>query len=126
MGLDIELLTRPDERGHISFSYGGFGELRRRLADAAGLGDLLGYKGFGGTTEWPSIDDEPLVALLNHSDCDGELWSWQIEHLADRLLAVTRDWPKTEGPFVSDRSKVEEFAAVCRRCVDGGGVLAFR
>lgn len=125
MGLDIELFTRPERRGHVQFSYGGFGAVRKRLAESAGLGSLNDYKGYGGTKDWPSVAEEPLVALLNHSDCDGELWASQIDHLADRLLAVSRNWQEAERPYASDRDKVEELAEVCRRCVADDGVLVF-
>ncbi len=125
MGLDIELLTRPEERGHVSFSYGGFNAFRARLAESAGMGDLKEYRGYGGDKDWPLYDDEPLVPLLNHSDCEGELWGWQITGLADRILAVSRNWPKGEAPWASDRDKAEELAEVCRRCVEDSGVLVF-
>lgn len=125
MGLDLELLTRPAERGHWSTSYGGFNELRRRLAESAGMGNLDDYQGYGGTQPYPP--DEPLVPLLNHSDCEGELWWWQIEGLADRLVAVSRDWPHdVPAPFASDRARVERLAELCRRCVNERGVIAFR
>jgi hypothetical protein len=63
--------------------YSAFNDWRTALCAVAGYGDLRSREGFGGVLSWP--EDDVLVALLKHSDCDGDL-SWKIcNKLADRL-----------------------------------------
>jgi pimeloyl-ACP methyl ester carboxylesterase len=66
-------------------SYGSFNRWRAVLCQVAGLGSLQDYLGFGGSKEWPSKKDEPLVILLNHSDCDGKIYVRDLLPLANRL-----------------------------------------
>lgn len=76
-----------------SWAYSGFNDFRERLAALVGI-DLWSMRGFShsrrkgdGTDgkEWPSAESEPLVHLLNHSDCDGHLTPGQMEVLVPRL-----------------------------------------
>jgi hypothetical protein len=63
--------------------YSSFGNWRTALCEVAGYGRLGDYDGFGGLKPWPQGD--VLTALLDHSDCDGDL-KWEIcGELADRL-----------------------------------------
>lgn len=64
MGLDFS-------HGGASWSYSGFNRFRERLMQHAGLGELRDRVGFGGDV--PFTEDHPLIPLLDHSDCDGEL-----------------------------------------------------
>lgn len=97
MGLDIVPLVRDSEQ-RVSFSYTGFGEFRRRLAAHIGI-ELDAMDGFGGTQEWPDPKDEPLVHLLNHSDCDGSLKYEACSALAPRLRElVPLVFPKDAQP----------------------------
>jgi hypothetical protein len=50
--------------------------------------------GFGekGTTPWKNVKD-PIVPLLNHSDCDGHLTPTQCKKAAPRLRELVEDWP---------------------------------
>jgi hypothetical protein len=91
-------------------SYGRFGAFRVAVCQAAGLGDLSEYRGFRiGNKEWPPMQDEPLVVLLNHSDCDGEI-SWQdCEPLARRLDEIADDPRMAEW-----RDEAIQFARGCR------------
>jgi hypothetical protein len=68
-------------------AYSSFNQWRRAICKAAGYGDLMERDGFGSPyTPWP--DGDVLVALLNHSDCDGDL-PWEIcGELADRLESL--------------------------------------
>jgi hypothetical protein len=69
-------------------AYSAFMRWRAALCEVAGYGDIMlrtGYcepRGSRGI-DWP--DDDVLVELLYHSDCDGDL-KWEIcGPLADRL-----------------------------------------
>jgi hypothetical protein len=46
---------------------------------------LYGWWGFGKTPE------EPLHVLLLHSDCDGYIFPWNADPLADRLLDLLEE-----------------------------------
>lgn len=92
MGLDIVPMVAVDE-ARVSFSYGGFAEFRKQLAAAIGI-DLDTMEGFGGTNPWPTPEAEPLVHLLHHSDCDGELHWHQCDEMKSRLRHVVEmAWP---------------------------------
>lgn len=81
-------------REHVSWSYGGFSEFRRRIARAIGL-NLDEMCGFYGNTPWP---EHPLVPFLHHSDCDGELSAKECVTIRHRrLLAFHRQgWHPTQ------------------------------
>ena len=70
-------------------SYGRFHAWRVKITEAAGLGDLDDYYDRG--KEWP---DDPIVILLNHSDCDGEIEAIFCKVLAERLAEIL---PLIEG-----------------------------
>lgn len=88
MGLDVS-------PGGARWSYGGFHQFRLRLVwflglaeprrDGAPLGSPL--------WSWRAVpDSEPLAALLNHSDCDGELSPKECAVVAPRLRAMVELW----------------------------------
>lgn len=64
-------------------SYSTFNTFRRAIAQASGI-DLDSMIGFGGDTPWPE-PPRPIDALLNHSDCDGEILAADCGPLADAL-----------------------------------------
>jgi hypothetical protein len=76
------------------FSYYGFHEFRRRLALLIGV-NLDEMKGFTDPPEagkpWSAIDD-PIVHLLDHSDCNGEIDREQCEEVARRLRQLLDEW----------------------------------
>lgn len=122
MGLDLRLLVPVDrdKGGHAGRSYGGFARFRDRLCESAGWGNINDYVGFGGEKPWPT--DEPLVALLHHSDCDGEIWGWHAEGLANAVRDVVRLWPEDDW----DRQYGEQIADMFERAEKTGGVVAFQ
>lgn len=97
MGLDL-CLARIDysQDFRARWSYSGFNAFRRKVAAEIGI-TLDEMYGFGGTEEWPSALDEPLVYLLNHSDCDGELGYGECIALAPRLRPIVEAWPDDVG-----------------------------
>ena len=68
--------------------YIGFNMFRENLAKAIGvnLHIMEGYVVDG--LPWPSRDDEPLVSLLYHSDCQGDIPVEELIPLANRLDEV--------------------------------------
>lgn len=66
-------------------SYSSFNRWRKKLCEVAGYGALNDRIGFGGNEPWPK--DDPLVLLLHHSDCDGELDWTKCNDIANRLAA---------------------------------------
>lgn len=89
MGLDL-CVGHPD-RGinSLHYSYSGFACFRRWLARQIGI-DLDKMAGFGGKRSWEGIDD-PLVALLNHLDCQGKILPKACRLAASRLFEILED-----------------------------------
>lgn len=72
-----------------SSSYSYFSDFREELARAAGFPLLQEMSGYGGTTAWTTYLDDPIVVLLLHSDCDGDI-PWRLcRGLAERLLELS-------------------------------------
>ena len=85
----------------------GFYEFRKALAKEIGV-DLDEMDGFGIKFEgdrivhidnlkpWDQIPNpgEPLVALLNHSDVDGELEVAESIFCGERLIEIGKAWPE--------------------------------
>lgn len=94
MGLDFS-------HGDAHWSYSGFHRFRCKLARAINI-DLEEMDGFarepllGCIVEgkpWPDTEIDPLIALLNHSDCDGELTPDQCKSIAPRLREIVEQFP---------------------------------
>jgi hypothetical protein len=94
---------------------------RRRLCEAAGLGDLESFEGFteSGGRNWDAIGD-PIVPLLDHSDAEGFLIpDWTLKDyfgkaspqppwvgsiyirfyggtMAERLDGIVSKWPEDD------------------------------
>jgi len=86
MGIDI---------GAAHWSYTGFNRFRERLAEADQI-FLNGMEGFveNGMT-WEGIKS-PLVPLLFHSDCDGELTPKECQKVVPRLREIISTWPDVD------------------------------
>ena len=78
--------------GAFEGSYSSFNQWRRAVAAAAGI-DLSSLRGYGGREDWPEEKDEPLVAILSHSDCDGSLLWKSLIRLAARLESLIPEMP---------------------------------
>jgi hypothetical protein len=91
------------------WGYGGFMIFRKRVAASIGI-DLDAMVGFGGSREWPSAEKEPLVYLLNHSDCDGHLTPKQCKVVAPRLLEIIDAWPDADYKVIYDKAQAKELA----------------
>lgn len=86
------------------WAYSGFMRFRTRLAETIGI-DYVMMAGLGGRRSWETIKD-PIVPLLNHSDCDGELSPDECRAIAPRLRELVSTWPEDD----SDRLKAIELA----------------
>jgi len=96
--------------------YGAFSRWRQTVAKAAGYYVVpvtwpdMGYptdtvmlewhryeqKNYGG--EWDQLPDDPLLLLIVHSDCDGEIKAEHTALLADRLEEILPSIPDEDGP----------------------------
>lgn len=65
-------------------SYSGFNKWRTNICAAAGYGNLSNYEGYKGYKKF-SNNDDILLVLFNHSDCDGIIEFKYCEMLAKRL-----------------------------------------
>lgn len=90
MGLDISFARTEYEYAFRAGSYSGFGYFRNLLAaeDNIVLDEMWG---FGGNKEWDE-DLTTLEPLLNHSDCDGEIYNYQAEQMLPRLKEIEAIW----------------------------------
>lgn len=77
--------------GDAHWSYSGFHRARVRLAATIGV-ELKEMEGFGGRKPWHAVPAHPLVALLNHSDCDGTLSPEQCATIAPVLRRAVVPW----------------------------------
>jgi hypothetical protein len=71
--------------------------------------------------EWNKPEDEPLVYLLAHSDCDGEIKPEQAGPLADRIEALLPNIP--DDLYV--RPAALRFIAGLRAAVEAGQAVEF-
>lgn len=73
------------------WAYSGFNRFRSRLASAVGI-------------DWEEIFEskniktllkckDPIIGLLNHSDCDGDLSPLQCRVISPRLKEIVSPWP---------------------------------
>lgn len=115
MGVDIS-------PGGASWAYGGFMRFRERLAKAEGF-DLKEMQGFGGKGDW---DDHPegLKYLLNHSDCDGYLDSWECAEILPRLKEIIETWSTADG-YDYDAEQARCLIAGMEHSVEHGCAVRF-
>lgn len=114
--------------GRASWAYSGFMRFRERLAQEEGL-DLREMVGFGGEREWTTSNGDhitPLAPLLNHSDCDGYLDSYECELVEPRLSAILARWAREGDPFAQyDIENGLKLAAAMRHSVEHGCSVVF-
>ena len=90
-------------------AYSAFHRWRTMIAESVAI-TLGNMEGFGGEMRWPSKEIEPLVVLLDHSDCEGEI-AWQdCGPLADRLEQILPTLPASDWGHMADpRAKTRQF-----------------
>lgn len=112
--------------------YSAFMRFRMKLSEVAGYGDLLRREGFAGIRPplelrpvmgegeqapipWPSPEDDPLVILMCHSDCDGEIAPEWCDRIADCLEQLMPAMRRADGVCVRGWS----FAEATQAWIDG-------
>lgn len=91
MGLDFTFKTFSDDGLQMPrWGYLGFSRFREKLAAKIGI-NLDVMEGFGGNLNWEGIDD-PIIGLLNHSDCEGELSPEECGKIFPRLRELIAPW----------------------------------
>lgn len=107
-------------------AYSAFNRWRNKLAEVAGYhffkaGDPPLYEqpliDWGHVTQdqlygkWDETPKDPLLVLIAHSDCEGEIYPQQAGPLADRLEELLPLLPDGEGGghIVSWKAKTQQF-----------------
>ena len=101
------------------WSYGGFHAFRCRIADEIGI-NLDEMEGFGGSKSWDEVND-PIVPLLNHSDCDGHLTPEECRIVYPRLIQLVSHWDDNDY----DKINALELAKGMKICSEQGENLLF-
>lgn len=112
MGIQLRIRHETWQPDDPSWAYGGFMRFRKRLATGIGidLEEMFGFSEEGGRM-WGDIDS-PLVAFLNHSDCDGELSAAECEKVRPALIEAMKSWPEDDYDRVQG-TRLAEYMAVC-------------
>jgi len=103
----------------VGWAYSGFNRFRDRLTKELGF-SLKDMEGFGGNKSWDKIKD-PILPLLNHSDCDGNLTPEECKEVAPRLRELVQNWH--EDDF--DRQAALGLAEGMDAAADAGEKLEF-
>lgn len=128
MGIDI---------GDAHWGYGGFMRFRKHLAREIGvnLDSMAGYAGWGwqesreaqqNAISWSTVED-PIVPLLDHSDCDGDLSVEECRTIVPRLRELVDGW--SEDPELNesfDKRQALLLADSMDQCGREGQRLEFR
>lgn len=117
MGLDFRH-DRPPGHYCPQWSYDGFADFRRRLAEEEEF-DLDSMQGYGGDISWTDVITD-LKPLLNHSDADGSLTAEECAQIAPRLREAVADWPDDY-----DHRSALNLAACMDACAAAGEKLEF-
>jgi hypothetical protein len=110
------------ERAH--WSYSGFHAFRKRLAAAIGikLEEMAGFAQNKAGQPWNQWDGHPLLPLLIHSDCDGELSPAQCGLVAFGLNDIIHAWPEDDY----DKIEAKKLFRHLVKCLESGRALEFR
>lgn len=88
MGLDFNI-------SEAHWTYGGFNRFRIKLAKEIGI-NLDNMQGFNGSLSWKNIKD-PIVNLLNHSDCAGVISIEDCHIIGKRLKELVKNWNEEDS-----------------------------
>jgi len=115
-------VSSPD----VAWSYCGFDEFRRRLAQAEGfvLSEMLS---FGGERSWRDVSIA-LAPLLNRpDDGGGELSPTECAAILPRLEEIVEQWQDGTGELFLRRHLVDarRLTVVLRRCIERDVDLLF-
>ncbi len=107
------------------WSYSGFMQFRIRLARETGI-DLVSMIGFGGKNEWPPRRSDPIIAFLDHSDCDGSMTVEECRLCAPRLREMVAEWSEDDPDVAYDKRMALRLADGMDEAVRTGVELQFR
>lgn len=86
-------------------------------------------EGFGGAGDWMPYMQDAISVLLNHSDCEGYIASWQCEPLAKRLEELlpllSEDGMPPDMRQYTPRGRAEQFIAGLREAARNGENVEF-
>ncbi|MEU3480915.1 hypothetical protein ACI2LO_33120 [Streptomyces sp. NPDC033754] len=126
MGLVLFPADGDNSSPDVSWSYSGFAEFRRRLAEVEGF-VLSEMRGFGGERPWSEVSTA-LEPLLDHPDAGGnDLSPEECASILVRLEAITYQWSH-EGNDQLLRQHIEDsrqLAGILRLCIEKNVPLAF-
>ena len=83
-------MGRAASQGRFIMSYSSFNEFREKIAKSIGF-DMNEFQGFGGKRSWNEMKS-PIKALINHSDCAGDLTVEEMKPLIPELEKVLLTW----------------------------------
>lgn len=107
--------------------YSSFNIFRHDLAKRIGI-NLDEYAGYSasGTKDLASIN-HPIMELLNHSDCEGELTPEQCKRVADGLDMIIKAAPIDEANMPwSTIARAIQFRDGCLEAYSKNEILEFR
>ena len=83
--------------GSAHWAYRYFKDFRRKLAKEINLDleTMEGYSDNDSAISWDTVKD-PIVYLLNHSDCDGDLSPQICKVVATRLRELVQKWEPSD------------------------------
>jgi len=127
MGLDITV----GDYGFRAGSYSGFAEFRAVLAKHAlniTLNSMIGFGEKGGNS-WETINSG-LKVLLDHSDCDGEIYPNQAMDLLNALKAYKAESGRKKAMKKEDDNdwyweKIDEWISACKASIDQNCPIIF-
>jgi hypothetical protein len=106
--------------GRACWSYPGFGVFRRELAALEGISlDAMAGYGIEGIP-WDTVEN-PLVPLLNHSDCTGRLSPEECAEVYPRLEMLI---PQLSDQY--DRDNATLLVAAMKQAIEDDEPLGFR
>lgn len=107
--------------------YSSFNEFRYALATQIGidLNDYIGYGSSNATKELTSIDND-LMALFNHSDCEGELSVNDSIAIVKGLQSVLINLNERSLPYPNFKNDIIKFRDGCLRAFLKNEIIKFR
>ena len=109
-------------------AYSAFHRWRSKLMEVAHQRDLMQMQNYGGNVPWAKLGKDPLIILLNHSDCDGIIEAKDCAPLADRLeelLPALREAGDGGGHIGGYAEKTQQFIDGLRLAASEGEDVDF-